>query len=386
MQLPTQSDSNNRRSWLWSLFPVAALVCIFFFLGSALLAQDQKEILVRYSKFSFRNAAGISQYRKCKNQCRPEGSEALPEGIVCKNSNLEMQPLWGRQKKKRKPSNLFTVSVGIKQREMVDKMVRKFLSSNFTVMLFHYDGLVDKWKDIEWNNHVVHVSAINQTKWWFAKRFLHPAIVAEYDYVFLWDEDLGVDDFHPQRYLEIVQEEGLEISQPALDPKKSDLHHQITTQSQKTKVHRRIYKPGTGAERCDENSSAPPCTGWIEVMAPVFSRAAWRCVWYMIQNDLIHAWGLDMQIGYCAQGDRTKNVGIVDSEYIVHYGIPTLGENAKKTRDKNSTKDGNGTETTSIQKALPNTHTLDNRVEVSFRTFLSTFPYCFELFYFSRHC
>eukprot|EP00262_Sarcandra_glabra_P002285 TRINITY_DN12560_c0_g2_i1.p1 TRINITY_DN12560_c0_g2~~TRINITY_DN12560_c0_g2_i1.p1 ORF type:complete len:119 (+),score=25.91 TRINITY_DN12560_c0_g2_i1:378-734(+) len=45
----------------------------------------------------------------------------------------------------------------------------------------------------------------------------------------------------------------------------------------------------------------------------------------MIQNDLIHAWGLDMKLGYCAQGDRTKNVGVVDSEYIVHQGIPTLG-------------------------------------------------------------
>lgn len=35
---------------------------------------------------------------------------------------------------------------------------------------------------------------------WFAKRFLHPDIVAEYDYIFLWDEDLGVEHFHPQRY------------------------------------------------------------------------------------------------------------------------------------------------------------------------------------------
>jgi hypothetical protein len=25
------------------------------------------------------------------------------------------------------------------------------------------------------------------------------------------------------------------------------------------------------------------------------------------------------------QGDRTKNVGVVDAEYIVHYGRPTLG-------------------------------------------------------------
>ena len=34
---------------------------------------------------------------------------------------------------------------------------------------------------------------------WFAKRFLHPDIVAEYDYIFLWDEDLGVQDFDPAR-------------------------------------------------------------------------------------------------------------------------------------------------------------------------------------------
>lgn len=35
---------------------------------------------------------------------------------------------------------------------------------------------------------------------WFAKRFLHPDIVAEYSYIFLWDEDLGVENFHPKRY------------------------------------------------------------------------------------------------------------------------------------------------------------------------------------------
>lgn len=36
---------------------------------------------------------------------------------------------------------------------------------------------------------------------WFAKRFLHPDIVAEYSYIFLWDEDLGVDNFHPDQYV-----------------------------------------------------------------------------------------------------------------------------------------------------------------------------------------
>lgn len=37
---------------------------------------------------------------------------------------------------------------------------------------------------------------------WFAKRFLHPDLVAEYDYIFLWDEDLGVENFHPDKYVE----------------------------------------------------------------------------------------------------------------------------------------------------------------------------------------
>lgn len=36
---------------------------------------------------------------------------------------------------------------------------------------------------------------------WFAKRFLHPDIVAEYSYIFLWDEDLGVESFNPERFV-----------------------------------------------------------------------------------------------------------------------------------------------------------------------------------------
>jgi len=35
---------------------------------------------------------------------------------------------------------------------------------------------------------------------WFAKRFLHPDVMAIYDFIFLWDEDLGVENFNPRRY------------------------------------------------------------------------------------------------------------------------------------------------------------------------------------------
>ncbi|XP_073121480.1 uncharacterized protein [Henckelia pumila] len=329
------------RSCLRNLFVTASLVCGVFFIGSALLGTETFRLSSGFGRNGTQKYTGSEKcevlstenkttentsLEKCKAKCRPSGSETLPEGIVCSTSNLETRPLWGPVSDDTKPAHrrsLLAIAVGIKQKHLVNQIVKKFLENNFVVILFHYDGIVDKWNE-GWGDQVLHVSAMNQTKWWFAKRFLHPDIVAEYEYIFLWDEDLGVENFHPGRYTSIIKEEGLEISQPALDPGKSEVHHHITARRRRSKVHRRYYKLAGGG-RCYDNSTDPPCVGWVEMMAPVFSRAAWRCAWYMIQNDLIHAWGLDMQLGYCAQGDRTVKVGVVDKEYIIHFGLPTLG-------------------------------------------------------------
>ncbi|KAL3349990.1 hypothetical protein AABB24_022833 [Solanum stoloniferum] len=335
------------RSCICSLFLTLALICAVYFTGSALMAKDFRA----FSGFTMNSTKQNGQCGKCKvpppreekqkshvtenvqnnkcqKKCRPLGSEALPEGIVSKTSNLEMRPLWGDVEKSPHSVNLLGIAVGIKQKEMVNKIVKKFLEHDFVVMLFHYDGVVDDWNDLEWSNRAIHISAMNQTKWWFAKRFLHPDIVSEYDYIFLWDEDLGVENFHPEKYISIVREEGLEISQPGLDASKSEVHHHITVRRGRSKVHRRFYRLNRGGRTCDNNSTEPPCVGWVEMMAPVFSKAAWRCAWYMVQNDLIHAWGLDMKLGYCAQGDRTKKVGVVDAEYITHLAVPSLGGNS----------------------------------------------------------
>uniref|UniRef100_A0A7C8YYX4 Uncharacterized protein n=2 Tax=Opuntia streptacantha TaxID=393608 RepID=A0A7C8YYX4_OPUST len=319
------SDTKTRRSFVCRALQTASFIILVYWVANAFIAPDYIQKIQQLMRAENANPV-------CENQCRPRGSEALPRGIVSQGSSLEMRPLWGLPKKRNSSLSLLAMAVGIKQKELVDAIVSKFMPCGFNVMLFHYDGIVDAWKVFEWNDQVVHVSAINQTKWWFAKRFLHPDIVAGYEYVFLWDEDIGVEHFDPLRYISIVKEEGLEISQPALDGNKSEVHHQITARGRRGNVHRRTYKPG----ECDDSSTTPPCTGWIEVMAPVFSRPAWRCVWYMIQNDLIHAWGLDIQLGYCAQGDRTKNIGIVDAEYVIHHGLPTLGEPSGKKHQVNA--------------------------------------------------
>ncbi|KAH9750538.1 Lysine ketoglutarate reductase trans-splicing-like protein [Citrus sinensis] len=207
-------------------------------------------------------------------------AESLPEGIVSKTSNLEIWPLWSSPSKlnnQKSPMNLLAIAVGIKQKKIVDQIVRNFPSKDFVVMLFYYYGVVDERKDLVWADRAIHVSAANQTKCyfsliritvfldtrgrvWFAKHFLHPDIVAEYNYIFLWDEDIGVAIFNPRQYLSIVKDEGLEISQPALDPFKSEVHHLITARRRNSKAHRRIYK-FKASGRCDDYSTAPPCIG-----------------------------------------------------------------------------------------------------------------------------
>ncbi|KAL6639416.1 hypothetical protein ACP70R_023146 [Stipagrostis hirtigluma subsp. patula] len=136
--------------------------------------------------------------------------------------------------------------------------------------------------------------------------------------------------FNPARYLDVVRREGLEVSQSALD-RRSEIHHAITTRKLiPTKdVHRRALDT-----RCHADSTGPPCVGWVEMMVPVFSRAAWSCTWKMIQNDLIHGWGIDYKLGYCAQGDRARNVGVVDTEYVLHRGDPMLSDGDKAAPSK----------------------------------------------------
>lgn len=57
---------------------------------------------------------------------------------------------------------------------------------------YHYRP---QWIIIEaYLSHAFHDSLKFASRW-YAKRFLHPDIVAPYDYIFMWDEDLGVEHF-----------------------------------------------------------------------------------------------------------------------------------------------------------------------------------------------
>ncbi|OIV97501.1 hypothetical protein TanjilG_11025 [Lupinus angustifolius] len=281
----------------------------------------------------------------------PRGAERLPPGIVDAESDFYLRRLWGKPSEDlaTKPKYLVTFTVGYDQRDNIDKAVKKF-SDNFTILLFHYDGRTTEWEEFEWSKKAIHVSTRKQTKWWYAKRFLHPDIVAPYDYIFIWDEDLGVEHFDAEEYLKLVRKHGLDISQPGLEPNKG-LVWQMTKRRDDQEVHKVTEeKPG----RCFD-PLMPPCAAFIEIMAPVFSRDAWRCVWHMIQNDLVHGWGLDFAMRKCVEPAHEK-IGVVDSQWIVHQGIPSLGNQGKSADvgkpPRNGVKDRCRTEWTMFQNRM----------------------------------
>ncbi|KAI3696950.1 hypothetical protein L6452_29605 [Arctium lappa] len=259
----------------------------------------------------------------------PRGAEPLPPGIVVPETDLFLRRLWGDpgEDLKKKPKYLVTFTVGWNQRDIIDASVKKF-SEDFQILLFHYDGRTTEWDRYEWSKRAIHVSVKRQTKWWYAKRFMHPDVVAPYEYIFVWDEDLGVEHFDGDRYIYLVKKHGLAISQPGLEP-----NNGLTWQMTKRRGDKEVHKDTEEKPGWCSDPHLPPCAAFVEIMAPVFSREAWRCVWYMIQNDLVHGWGLDFALRRCVEPAHEK-IGVVDSQWIVHQVIPTLGGQGKVANGK----------------------------------------------------
>uniref|UniRef100_A0A0D9WUC1 Uncharacterized protein n=1 Tax=Leersia perrieri TaxID=77586 RepID=A0A0D9WUC1_9ORYZ len=253
---------------------------------------------------------------------KPRGEERLPPGIVARESDLHMHRLWGNPRGDVASGKqyLLTLTVGYSEKANVNATIHKF-SDKFDIVLFHYDGHTTEWEEFEWSKKVVHVSARKQTKWWFAKRFLHPSIVAPYEYIFLWDEDLGVDNFVAEEYVSIVRKNGVDISQPGLDNSRGKRARYAST----------ARNPAAGAGEMHKN------TRFVEMMAPVFSRDAWTCVWHMAQNDLVHGWGLDHNFWRCVDNPE-EQMGVVDAQFVVHRGVPTLTTQGNGEQDGSSAK------------------------------------------------
>ncbi|KAL4194809.1 hypothetical protein AMTRI_Chr05g61380 [Amborella trichopoda] len=233
----------------------------------------------------------------------PRGAELLAPGIVVSESDLELRRLYGDPSEDIvKSKYLLVLTVGMRQMDIVNDIVSKF-SENFSVLMFHYDGTASEWDQFEWSQRAIHVSGRKQAKW-YASLFI---LV----------------------YLKLVRKHNLEISQPGL-AENDALTWFMTRRRVDVEVHMETEeRPGWCHDR-----HLPPCAGFVEIMAPVFSRRSWRCVWHMIQNDLIHGWGLDLALQKCVELQPAhEKIGVVDAQWIVHKVLPSLG-------DQGDAKDG----------------------------------------------
>ncbi|CAL5006859.1 unnamed protein product [Urochloa decumbens] len=257
----------------------------------------------------------------------PKGAERLPPNVVVRESDLHLRRLWGHPREDTPTRKyLLVLTVGYSDKVNVNATIHKF-SKNFDVILFHYDGRTSEWDEFEWSKEAVHVSARKQAKWWYAKRFLHPNIVAPYEYIFIWDQDLGAETFDAEEYIKIVKKHGLEISQPGMDITRGVKTYDINVRRNDTEIHR-----STSVGKCSTDIHKRPCSAFVEVNAPVFTREAWSCVWHMIQNDLVHGWGLDWNFWRCVD-EPEKQIGIVDAQYVAHHSGFTLGNPGNDTAD-----------------------------------------------------
>lgn len=94
-----------------------------------------------------RETCDADELRPYCDALRREPQNSLPARIRARTTDLRARRLWGNPADDPNGTqrNLLVLTVGIKQKAGVDAIVSAFDRTDFTVVLFHYDGAVDEW-------------------------------------------------------------------------------------------------------------------------------------------------------------------------------------------------------------------------------------------------
>ncbi|KAI9143632.1 hypothetical protein BKA69DRAFT_1173517 [Paraphysoderma sedebokerense] len=200
---------------------------------------------------------------------------------------------------------LVAIPVGLKAKDNVAKLIKQInttdpLDNNpyFSFMFFHYDD--SSWQDFPNYDRIVSIRSLNQSKFWFAKRFLQPETVQNYDYIVLWDDDIALSDsFDLADLLKYLKKYHIHFAQPALTSGTS-------------------HNPQRNLVKHHENEEQGRFTNFVEIMVPIVSTSAWSCAWRLIPYDVKSAWGLDyMWYPACASQGFCR-FAVLDKYTIVH--------------------------------------------------------------------
>jgi hypothetical protein len=155
---------------------------------------------------------------------------------------------------------LLAMPVGAEAAERVDALVNAFGFEHFDFMFFVYDAEEPGgvWEEYMWYNRVKFVYMPKTGKWSYAKRFMSPDVVHDYEFIFFWDDDIALTSgVNPTQYLSLVQRLGIEISQPVVS-----LNGHYCNQG-----------------LCEDSGPLLHQVPMVEIMVGVYSRRVWtECI------------------------------------------------------------------------------------------------------------
>jgi len=204
---------------------------------------------------------------------------------------------------------LFASPVGVNAKSLLPHVIQSFRSAGVDILLMQYDDAELELEDVlfsddcEHNNQTSQIKLIKSKgyKWQLAMKHVSPELVAKYDYIFLWDDDLELPDFDAQRFVTIMAKNHLSMAQPSITSPHGIAHH-IT----KMQAHTTLLR--------EENGSAYMVVGrltnFVEVMAPVFSREGWQEFFSYITAENNSGYGFDYI--------PLPRKGIIDVMPIIH--------------------------------------------------------------------
>jgi len=194
---------------------------------------------------------------------------------------------------------LYAAPIGESGKAQLEKLLGRFDAAHFDFLIFVYDGyrfegeIFERCTFIHEKGFVYH----------FFKKYLTPELAARYDVIFIGVEDVEIDDFSWQRFLDVMSRNQLDMAAPALS-KQSITPHKI------------MYQRPTGVGRLVDV---------IEIFLTAFDARAWPRFWALIEADMNH-WGW----GYVqlAQAHCDFKMGLVDEQTVSVLRAPTFRQEA----------------------------------------------------------
>lgn len=194
------------------------------------------------------------------------------------------------------PKLLFVSPIGKTAKELLPNTLKAFQKAGASFRFVNYD---ESFRDGIPGAEVIHDRG---GKWELAMRHLTPETVSDFDYLFFWDDDLLVDDFDPLRFVGIMRANRLSVAQPGIHSS-YPLSHEIT-KAKSTPAVRRCGNTG------HTQRIVGRLTNFVEIMAPVYTRNAWRELWPYLAPGNKSGWGYD----YIPLGQK----GVIDVMSVIH--------------------------------------------------------------------